>query len=287
MPATEKTEGVPVYPGEKVLRSEPAVAHMRAGGRGGSALQGVLHLTDQRLIFRPDGEPAAGGPGYFPFGQIVATAVFAPKLLGFLPTSRRALRVSADFHFKGQETWFVLADADGWNTAVTQARSDAPTNRLDLGRLLSAAEADPGAISREACGDFLANDRGFPAGFWHPEDEVACLEVMGDTLKQLGAPDVLSDPALRAELQRVVKLYSLDDEGEDKARRHQIALVAARVNATVGPAASARRLYQFAEDIPHWDADEPVWLHLSTEERARLLALGIVHPLASGENQGG
>jgi hypothetical protein len=287
MPPTEKTEGVPVYPGEKVLRSEPTVAHMRAGGRGGSALQGVLHLTDQRLIFRANGEPTAGGPGYFPFGRIVATAVFAPKLLGFLPTSRRALRVSADFHFKGQETWFVLADADGWNTAVTQARSDAATKRLDLGRLLSAAEAEPQTISREACGDFLAHDRGFPAGFWHPDDEVACLDVMGGALKNLGAPDVLSDPTFRAELQRAVKLHPPDDEGEDKARRHQIALVAARVNAAAGPAASTRRLYQFAEDIPGWDAEEPVWLYLTADERARLLALGIVHPQAAGGSQGG
>jgi len=221
-----------------------------------------------------------GSPGYFPHARPLATTVFAPKLFGLLPTSQRALRVSAETHRAGTEPWFVLADADSWNGAVAQARADAPSNRLDLAKLLTAAEADREAISRGACGDFLANERGFPAGFWHPDDEHGLLDVMGNALKDLGVTAaVLSDETLRAELKHAVELHPRDDEGEDKARRLQIARVAARVNTAAGPAASARRLYQFAEDIPDWDAEEPVWLHLTADERARLLALGIVHPL--------
>jgi len=267
---------VPVYPGEKVLRSEPTVAHAPKATRGEGVFPGVLHLTDQRLIFRPDTQPTPGCPGFFPHTRIVATTVFAPKLFGLVPTSRRALRISADGARAGKEPWFVLDDPASWHAAVMQARADAPANRLGLDKILSAAEADPTAISREACGNFLAHERAFPAGFWHPEDEAGLLAVMTDALKDLGAPDVLSDQALRAELRRAVESHPDD---ENKARRVQISRVAARINGTVGPAASARRLYAFAEDIPGWEAGEPVWLHLTADERARLLALGIVLPL--------
>jgi len=146
----------------------------------------------------------------------------------------------------------------------------------DLDRMLSAAEAaGQRAISREKFGRFLAEDRGFPGGFWHPEDEEGLLDVVGSRLEGLGLPDVRSDDALRAELRELAE----SDPDEEQARRRQIARVAARVNEAAGAAADARRLYAFAEDIPGWEADEPVWLLLTADERARLVALGIIVPL--------
>ena len=95
------------------------------------------------------------------------------------------------------------------------------------------------------------------------------------------ASDLLFDEKLGAELQGAV--HSHPDE--EAARRLQIARVAACLNAVAGAADGARRLYAFAEDIPGWEAHEPVWLLLTADERARLLALGIVRPLASGADE--
>jgi hypothetical protein len=269
---------VNLYPGEKVSRSAPATAHAPKVVRGERMFRGVLHLTDQRLIFRPDAaDPGPGCPGFFPFRRISHTTVFSPKLLGLIPSSRRALRVSTDWGRPGQEPWFVVDDADAWSAAIAQARADAASNPLDLGRMLAAAEAEgAGAISREAFGLFLAEDRGFPGGFWHPEDDEGLLDVIGSRLEALGlAPNVLSDDDLRAELRRAA-----ESRPEDEARRLQIARIAARINEASGAAAGARRLHAFAEDIPGWEADEPVWLLLTADERSRLLALGVVHVLS-------
>jgi hypothetical protein len=149
------------------------------------------------------------------------------------------------------------------------------------GGVLRAAETEnPRAYSREMIGLFLAADRGFPGGFWHPEDEEGLVGVMGSWLERNALPNLLSDPKLTAELQRIAEAHPGGDEEEDEARRMQVTCVAARVNETSG-AKGTRRLYEFAEDIQGWEADEPVWLFLTTDERTRLLALGIVHPLAA------
>ena len=67
------------------------------------------------------------------------------------------------------------------------------------------------------------------------------------------------------------------------SRRRQLSCVAGRVNTAAGPTVGARRLYEFVEDIPGWESDEPVWLLLlNADERARLLALGIVRPFTAG-----
>src|SRR5262249_51669889 len=105
-------------------------------------------------------------------------------------------------------------------------------------------------------------------------DDEGLLDVIGSSLEALGLPpDVLSDDDLRAELRRAAESLP-----EDEARRAQIARIAARINEASGAAAGAKRLHTFAEDIPGWEADEPVWLLLTADERSRLLALGIVRP---------
>jgi hypothetical protein len=264
---------IPLLPGEKVARFAPATARFvtRAGAPG------VLHLTDQRLIFRPDGD---GRLLDARLGKVRGSTTFSPKILGFIPT-RRALRVSIDNGRAGEEPWFVVEDADAWNAAIAQARAAATARMRDLAALLSAGEAaGRDAVSREAFGSFLAAERGFPGGFWHPGDEDSLLEVIGSRVADLALPaDLLADPKLRAELRRIAQSEpGKSDADEDRARRRQIACVAARINTLAGPAASTRRLYAFADDIPGWEAHVPVWLHLNADERARLLALGVVNP---------
>jgi len=181
-----------------------------------------------------------------------------------------------------EEPWFVIGDPDAWNVAITQARAGAPA-MPELAALLTAGEtAGREAISREAFGSFLADQRGFPGGFWQSKDEHALLTVIGGRLADFGlSRDLLSDAKLRAELQRLGQ-SGTSEADENQARRRQIACVAARINSAAGPAAATRRLYPFADDIPGWEAREPVWLLLNAEERARLLALGIVSPVGGG-----
>lgn len=265
---------IPLLPGEKVARFAPATAHFSAR----AAFPGVLHLTDQRLVFRPDGD---GRWLDVRLRQVRNAVPFPVKLFGLITTGH-ALRVSADGARMNEEPWFAVDDPEAWGVAVTHARADAPASPPDLATLLSAAEAEGrDVVSREAFGSFLSKERGFPGGFWHAGDEHGLLDVIGSRLAGLGlSSDLLSDE-LRAELRRLAESDpGVSDAGEDQARRRQIACVAARINTAAGPAASARRLYAFAEDIPGWEADEPVWLLLNADERARLLALGIVHPLA-------
>jgi hypothetical protein len=265
---------IALFPGENVTRFAAATVHFAKP----TGCPGILHLTNQRLIFWPDGNgPALDARLH----EVRASTTFSRKRLGFIPVSP-ALRVSIHSGQVSQEPWFILDDADAWNTAITNARAHAPA-ALDLAALLAAGEAQgKDAVSREAFGRFLLRERGFPGGFWHPDDEDGLLEVFGDWMTEAGLPGgLLADEKFRAELKRIAESTAEpSDAAEDQARRRQIHCVAARVNSTVGPAAGARRLYQFAENVPGWEPDEPVWLFLNAEERARLLALGIVHPLA-------
>jgi hypothetical protein len=116
----------------------------------------------------------------------------------------------------------------------------------------------------------LAKERSFPAGFWHPEDADGLADVMRGCLADLGlAPDVVSD-ALIASL--VEQFARLDDE--DAARRHQIGAALHVVNRAL----TGRRFYAFAEGVPGWESDEPVWILLSPEEHALLVGTGLFHP---------
>jgi hypothetical protein len=272
---------IALFPGEKVARFAPATGHFSTP----TAIPGVLHLTNQRLVFWPDGN----GVSLDARLQVVrGSTTFSRKRLGFIPAGL-ALRVSIDTGRVRDEPWFVVDDADAWNAAITKARADAAA-APDLAALLTAGEAEgKDAVSREAFGRFLLSARGFPGGFWHPQDDDGLLNVLGGWMTDAGLPgDLMADEKLRAELKRLAEsMAEPSDAAEDQARRRQIHCVAARVNSTVGPAAGARRLYQFAEDVPGWEPDEPVWLFLNADERARLLALGIVHPLAAVAEGGG
>src|SRR4029079_18341117 len=275
-----RTSTMPLFPGEKVVRVAQASMHVSKGPS-----PGVLHLTNQRLVFSPDGNGAALDAR---LQEVQGSATFARKRLGFI-SAGLALRVSIDTGHWAQVAWFVVDDAAGWNAAITKSRADAPPVP-DLAALLTAGETEgKDVVSRGAFGRFLLNERGFPGGFWHPDDDVGLLEVFGDWITEAGLPgDLMADEKFRAELKRIAEsMAAPTDAAEDEARRRQVHCVAARVNSTVGPAAGARRLYQFVEDLPGWEPDEPGWLFLNADESARLLALGIVHPLAAAADGGG
>src|SRR5262245_44417444 len=233
---------IALFPGEKVTRFAPATGHFSTP----TAVPGVLHLTNQRLVFGP----AGNGVSLDARLQVVqGSTTFSRKRLGFIPAGL-ALRVSIDTGRVRDEPWFIVDDADAWNAAITKARADAPA-APDLAALLTAGEAEgKDGVSREAFGRLLLSERGFPGGFWHPEDDGGLLNVLGGWMTDAGLPgDLMADEKLRAELKRIAASMAEPSEAaEDQARRRQIHCVAARVNSTVGPAPGARRLYRFAED---------------------------------------
>jgi hypothetical protein len=273
---------IALFPREKVVRVAQASMHLPTATKGSP---GVLHLTNQRLVFWPDGNGAALEAR---LQEVRGSATFARKRLGFIPAGL-ALRVSLDTRGSRDGTWFLVDDAEGGNAAITKSRADAPPVP-DLAALLSAGEVEgKDVVSREAFGHFLLNERGFPCGFWHPDDDDGLLNVFGGWIADAGLPDeLMADEKLRAELRRIAEsMAEPTDAAEDEARRRQVRCVAERVNSMVGPGAGARRLYQFADDLPGWEPDEPVWLFLNADERARLVALGIVHPLVPAAEGGG
>ena len=118
----------PLFPGEKVARFGPATGHFATR----TGFPGVLHLTNQRLVFRPDGNGRLLDARL----QEVRNAIpFSVKVLGIIPAGR-ALRVAIDTGRVSEEPWFNVDDPDAWNAAITEARAGAATPP-DLSALLT------------------------------------------------------------------------------------------------------------------------------------------------------
>jgi len=118
----------------------------------------------------------------------------------------------------------------------------------------------------------LAKARAFPEGFWHPEDIESALEVMGERLVELG---VEREVIPEAQLARLMEEHA-DDLEEDALRRRQIGMTLQAANASLSRRGEPARFYAFAEDVPGYESDEPVWLLLTADERARLLGLDVL-----------
>jgi hypothetical protein len=82
------TSIIALFPGEKVARSGPVTAHFSTP----TAIPGVLHLTNQRLVFWPDGDHASLDAR---LQDVRGSTTFPRKRLGFIPAGL-ALRVSID-----------------------------------------------------------------------------------------------------------------------------------------------------------------------------------------------
>src|SRR6478752_3165804 len=124
---------IALFPGEKVARHAPATGYFSTP----TAIPGVLHLTNQQLVFWP----AGNGVSLDARLQVVQdSTTFSRKRLGFIPAGL-ALRVSIDTGRVRDEPWFIVEDAGAWNEAITSARAAAPA-APDLAALLTAGEAE-------------------------------------------------------------------------------------------------------------------------------------------------
>jgi hypothetical protein len=134
---------------------------------------------------------------------------------------------------------------------------------------------DDGPVSpaqRRRVARFLAEARAFPQGYWHPEDAEALAEVAQGCLDDL---DVGGDLITEEDAEELVDRFA-DLEDEDEARRHQIGALTAHINRALVKQGADQLLHPFAEDLPGWEAEEPVWLLLTTDERETLMTLGVL-----------
>ncbi len=121
----------------------------------------------------------------------------------------------------------------------------------------------------------LANARAFPGGWWHATDIESAISVMSSRLEELGVEVAFPVASLEAQLS-LAEVASDDDE--NVLRRASIRLVLGEINRALTDAGGAARFFQFAEDVPGWESDEPVWLLLTSDERDQLVAIRMLTP---------
>lgn len=128
------------------------------------------------------------------------------------------------------------------------------------------------AAALAAIGAAVQQARGFPQGFWHPEDLEDAIDTMRACLDDLELESAFVETA-RAELAAATTQW-LEEHDEEDARRLQITAVMAMANARLSAVASPLAFIEFDEPVPGWERDEPVWVLASAEERAWLATLG-------------
>lgn len=120
----------------------------------------------------------------------------------------------------------------------------------------------------------LGAARGFPGGFWHPENLSAGSDVMAACFKELGLEVVGED-----EVRQCLETLRVNIEGdEERARRAQIAAVMALANNKLQAQSDPRRFRAYAEDLPGWDPAEPAWILADLSEHELLVDLDILRP---------
>lgn len=162
-------------------------------------------------------------------------------------------------------------------------------HRTPIAQLLAAESLDPDSITqmrggpaslvdfeerRARCVRRIADERGFPEGWWHGDDLESALAVMVDRFTDLG----LVAPLDRKDLAKAAAEHVSMVEGEDTVRRHVIGHAVREANGFLTGMGRAEHFYAFAPDAPGWDASEPMWLLLTASERELLLRTGVLHP---------
>lgn len=240
-----------------------------AGGPS-QTLRGRIWLTQTLLAFRP----IAG----MPHPQV---ATVQRRLIERMELSRRSLLGHIRYGRPLLEVWvpsvgaplpltFDLDDAEGWRVLL---RAPSPPPRAPRVRLREALDAGLRQRGRHTS---TLEQLSFPRGYWHSEVHEDLVELAEDTFHELGVdlpPDLLASVDLEVETLSGPEDYETGPGSDSWARREQIRRICSAANAVLS---GDRRFYAFAEDLPEWAFDEPVWLLLSAEERDRMLELGVV-----------
>ena len=251
------------------LEFSDAMCALFAGGPS-QTVDGRVLVTARRLVFRPVvGQPhpqtleLLRDPSW-------AIAAVQRRLLGLIRRGAPVVEVRFRMAHRDLVLAFHVPDPDAMLAALAQPPAPADDPRAVLAAALAAGERERGRYTPTLL------DLSFPAGFWHTEAHEDLAEVVLARFAELG---IALDEAWLVGLDLDVEPltgpedYETGPGSEAWARKDQIARICAAANAALdGP----RRFYEFAEDVPGWEFDEPVWLFLDEDERRQLLALGIV-----------
>ena len=270
------------------LEFTDAMCAMFAGGPS-QTVDGRVLVTEQRLVFCPVvGQPH---PQRVDLVRDPSWAVerIQRRWLGLVSRGAPVVQVSFRMGHRDLVLAFHVPDPDALVNALGQTPPAAEAARTLLADALTAGVRERGRYTS------VLQALSFPGGFWHTEALEDLVDVVVASFADL---DLDLDEAWLQTLDLDVEPlmgpedYETGPGSEAWARKHQIARICVAANEAIeaieviGVIGGSRRFYAFAEDLPGWEFDEPVWLLLTEDERQRLLSLGIVrepatkHPIA-------
>ncbi|MFO0565126.1 MAG: hypothetical protein U0263_05660 [Polyangiaceae bacterium] len=242
--------------------------------------EGRMFLTTGSFAFRPLASYPFAQALTLALSDVVSVARGSRRWLSVLPLPGALLDVTA--RVGGREFLLPLTvdDVDAWIARINAARaafSAPPRAEVQLDAALAAGETDRARYVRT-----LAR-LSFPQAYWHTEALDELRDVIHDILSELGAADHLPWPAfvdellpqLEVEVETGPEDYERGEGSEHHGRLVQIERIVDAVNRAL-PGHAPKRFYRFAETLPEWESDEPVWLFLTAAQARRLLELGVV-----------
>jgi len=262
----------------KLFFSRELTAYAAGGPTRDTA--GRLFLTTGCLAFRPMTIYAYAPSLTIGLGDVVAVERGNRRLLSLVPLPGARLDVTARVSGREFLLRITVNDVDGWITRIEEARAamkPKPSADALIDQAVAAGVSDPGryvpALARLS----------FPQAFWHTEALDDLRDVIDGVLGDLGVrellpwPEFLDQlmPTLQVEVETGPEDYETGEGSEQWGRIEQVTRIMTAVNAALPPDAP-KRFYRFAETLPGWESDEPVWLYLTQEQVEGLTQLGIV-----------
>jgi hypothetical protein len=266
-------------PDERELRRAAGRARFPRRKRGADVFRGEVLLTDQRLMFAPVRNAAPSMGLELVLGDIVE---LRPWRASAWPWAAHGVEVLTRLGHEAA-VQLLVRDHDRWCDAIGAARSEF-RGRTDLSGWLLQADntGGPSPAVLRALERTLVDERAFPGGFWHPEDEHGLAAILRESGADLGLPIELFDDAFVAGLVERHGGRTDYDVDEEALRQRQLREIAAAVNAALTERGDPRRMHTFAPDLPGLEAEDHAFWAVCTDREARkLLGLGIVrenHP---------
>jgi hypothetical protein len=265
--------------GDKVLREAPGTLDFtdamcaRFAGGPSQTVHGLVWLTARYLAFRP----VAGMPhpqvATLQRTQVEHVEVARKGWRRLLALGQPVLNVTAIHAGVAHTFTFGLDAPEAWAADLAKTPRAARPPRELLDQAIKDGLRDRGRYTSTLA------ELSFPQGFWHVEAHEDLVEVVKDVFADLEVDlptDFLDTVDLDVEVLMGPEDYETGPGSESYARREQIRRICNAANEALP--SSGRRFCEFAEDLPEWEFDEPVWLLLSSEERRQLVDLEIVHP---------
>ncbi len=247
-----------------------------AGGTGKTReSMGRLYLTNAAIAFRPGIAEPHGQRLTVALESVLSTTAVQPRFLGLFKRPPR-VNVAVQFPSGTLVASFRVDDAQHLSSRLTQAaaRWNASMRRTPL-QLIEQGLTD-GIADRNRY-QYALTALSFPQGFWHVEATDDLERMLDLSFEDLNL-DLPEGFVARLLPSLDVEEYVTKDSDEQPARIEQLKRIVAAVNASL-PEDEPRRIEQFAEDLPWWEHQEPVYVLLTPDLRDRLVSAGVLTPL--------